>query len=716
MINKNVSAINSPVRQIKSKVELLNSSTLANIRGDSIALNNLVATEYVESCSIERQNLLPLKNISTVLNGNSFVDEIGEDYVIARGSEGAETGSSAWSSGWIRWEDLDLQAGEIYSISYDIEFIEQVAEFEFPQWHRVFIGNTSGSPLTRQYTVKSMGAHQIHQTYTFPDSIAQLTLSLNSCKCKISNFMLVKGSYTAVTMPAYTRYIDDLSAVKVVKTSTDASIEPVEYSSNAAGAVKGVAFNYPSTILNTNPAGAVINLEYHAAAVANTFTEQDAIKSFTITRTGEGKFFGYGICQKLSLKLVDKERSIAISAHTPLKVALNADSGYINFAPIFYVASPRRDENTNELSITAYDELYELQEHTVAELGLGSSYTIKDFAIACANFIGTGLSILNVNDTAFDTYYENGANFEGTETIRAALDAIAEATQTIYYLSCNGCLVFKRLDRDGQPVTTLTKEDYITLKSGDNRRLATICSATELGDNVSFSTPAAGSTQYVRDNPFWELRDDISSLVDAAVGVIGGLTINQFECNWRGNFLLEIGDKIALTTKDDNEVITYFLDDTLEYNGALAQKTQWSYMEIEAESAYNPTTLGEALKLTYARVDKANKQIELVASETSENSTSISALRQTTNNISASVTRVENRTDNITKQVTELTKKAELAVTEEQVTIAIQQELSDGVDKVTTTTGFTFNDEGLTIDKTDSEISTKITEDGMRIT
>ena len=54
-------------------------------------------------------------------------------------------------------------------------------------------------------------------------------------------------------------------------------------------------------------------------------------------------------------------------------------------------------------------------------------------------------------------------------------------------------------------------------------------------------------------------------------------------------------------------------------------------------------------------------------------------------------------------------------MTSDDVQLAISTELEKGVDKVTTSTGFTFNDEGLTISKSDSEMSTNIDEDGMSI-
>ena len=137
-----------------------------------------------------------------------------------------------------------------------------------------------------------------------------------------------------------------------------------------------------------------------------------------------------------------------------------------------------------------------------------------------------------------------------------------------------------------------------------------IVSATELGDNVSAETTQTGTTQYVRNNPFWELRDDIQTILDYAISAIGNLTINQFNCEWRGNAALEIGDKISLTTKDNNLVYAYVIDDVITYKGGLEEKTQWDYKEDEQTEA-NPVTLGDKLKQTFAKVDKANKEIAI---------------------------------------------------------------------------------------------------------
>lgn len=469
-----------------------------------------------------------------------------------------------------------------------------------------------------------------------------------------------------------------------------------------------------------------VELYNSSSTLAATYNYNDALISYSIERVGdETKFFGYGICQKINVKLRDVERSISITTDNYLKTSItsieNSAENYVYPYPIFYVSEVHRNENNNELSITAYDSLYKAAKHTVSELNLTAPYTIEEFATACATLLGLSLSIVNIadTDTCFDTSYDKGANFDGTETIRDALNAVAEATQTIYYINNEEKLTFKRLDISGASVLTIDKSKYFSLSSKTNKRLATICHATELGDNVSASITESGSIQYIRDNPFWDLRDDIETLVNNALAATGGLTINQFDCTWRGDYSLEIGDKISLVTKDNSTAISYVLNDTISYDGGLSEKTKWSYSNNDVETASNPTTIGDALKQTYARVDKANKQIELVASENAANSEKIANMQIDVNGISAEVKQVKDDFNNnievVNGDIQTLTKKVNAAMTAEDVKLEIQSELSNGVTKVETTTGFTFNEEGLTVSKSGSEMTTQITEDGMTV-
>lgn len=457
---------------------------------------------------------------------------------------------------------------------------------------------------------------------------------------------------------------------------------------------------------------------YNGSTLVATYNHNDALISIQVERAGEEKFFGFGFCQKINVKLRDVDRTIDISTANTLKIYFGEEQNYLSPLPLFKVSEVHRDETTNQLSITAYDCLYAAAAHKTGEIEL-ISYTIGEYAAACAALIGaTGTATININDESFNMSYPEGANLEGTETIREVLNDIAEATQSVYYLDSNNTLVFKRLDKDGSPVFTIDKSKYFTLDSSTNRRLGVICHATELGDNVSAELMESGSTQFVRDNPFWDLREDIDVIVDNALAAVGGLTINQFDCSWRGNFLLEVGDKIALTTKDDKEVYSYILNDTLEYNGSFQQKTSWHFADDDTETASNPSTLGEVIKQTYAKVDKANKQIDIVASEIEANSSAIGSLQINTESISSSVSKMIETTEDKLEQVDSFINEfnTNIEQTAENVKIAVKQEIdTEGVSKVITETGFTFDDTGLTVAKEGSNLTTTITEDGMTV-
>lgn len=453
---------------------------------------------------------------------------------------------------------------------------------------------------------------------------------------------------------------------------------------------------------------------YEDAALLASIDSGNSLKSFSIERTGENnKFFGFGIGHKANIKVIDTERTFPAKAGNRVVISTNT----LKIAPTFTITQIHRDEITNELSITAYDAINDTNKHIAAELELEPPYNQLAVATKIAAFLNAGLLINS--DTFYDELmYEEGANLEGTETLRQVLDALAEASQTIYYINSNDELVFKRLDRDGAALYTITKDEYFTLDSGDNRRLSRVCHTTVLGDNVEAKLPVSGTTQYMRDNPFLDLRGDIGPLMDAALERVGGLSINQFECEWRGNPVIEIGDKIGLVVKDDKAATSFLLDDLLEYDGSLRQRTQWRY-EDTSDTDANPSSLGDYLNQTKATVDKVNQQIGLVASKTEGNTQELAQIQLTTNNIQAEVSRIETQTNDaigeLQEELTTLSKRVNASITAEDIQFLIETTLQNGIDKVITQTGYVFDENGLTISKSDSEMATQITEDGMTV-
>lgn len=509
---------------------------------------------------------------------------------------------------------------------------------------------------------------------------------------------------------------------------------------------------------------------YEGSTLTQTFRHTDKLISIEIQRVGEQtKFFGFSICQRLNFHLIDINRELNITTANTVRVFI----GNASF-PTFYVSEVHRDENTNELSITAYDILKQATKHTTGELTLTKPYTTAQFINSCASLLGITATLYT--DAFFNTSYADGINIDGTETIRDILNQACEATLSICYINNQNKLVFKRMLNTNAVALAITKEDYFKLSSNDNRRLVEIVNTTELGDNVSAKTTQTGTTQYIRDNAFLELRTDIDTILNRAIGIVGNLTINKFDCEWRGNPALEIGDRITLQTKDNNTVSAFILDDVIKYDGGLEQETQWDYDDSD-ETESNSSNLGDALKQTFARVDKANKQITLQAQDIQDNADAIAQLNITTEGLTAQVqstntrvetlendiddivdTAVDEKTqpiaddlaeykriteenlatlqtkddeislsvsnlrkeqtetiDGVITDVSELQRQVDLKTTADAVEIQINEALSNGVQSVDTGTGFTFNQEGLTIAKTNSEMTTNIDEDGMSV-
>ena len=206
----------------------------------------------------------------------------------------------------------------------------------------------------------------------------------------------------------------------------------------------------------------------------------------------------------------------------------------------------------------------------------------------------------------------------------------------------------------------------------------------------------------------------MSANLNTAINLMGGVTANQFDCHWRGNYLLEPVDKIALITKDGTAVTSYYVNDKITYNGGLTSTISWEYANNEHETADNPSNISDVFNKTFAQVDKINQRIELVVNDVTEQGEKLSQLELTTDGISATVS---TSIENINNSIEELSQEVSLAITEENVAIVVQKTFQEnGVSKVTTSTKkYTFDDNGLDISNSDSNINTQISEDGMRI-
>ena len=473
------------------------------------------------------------------------------------------------------------------------------------------------------------------------------------------------------------------------------------------------------------------------SSVSDYFLPGEDLIDFTIERTAPmGKFFGFIVSQKLTVKLIG---SHSLPKGRKLQPYYEVAGGSIGIQ-YFYVDEVTIDEVANTTTIVAYDIFQKATEKTIDEVAITFPITLQAYTEAVAAALGTSLqgSIGYINPTL------NVVNINGDETLKSILIAIAEATGTICYVHSGDKLKFRRLGSE-TAADTLDGSQYFEFATKDDITLTQVASTTQLGENISYGEE--GYTQAIWDNPFLELYEDLETHLETLGTEMIGTVMTPYNIIWRGNPYYEIGDYIEVkTAKSEESKFIYFLNETFTYGGGYKSVLEWESEESE-DIHSTPTSISKVLNQTYAKVDKVNNEIEIVAAtanqastkaeqaaaqvgqateaanqataKAKENTEAISSLRLTTDAISMSVQEVRANTtalgEEIDEDIASLTQKVDAMITSDSVQLQIQEAMKTGTSAVTTTTGFTFNEEGMNISKTGSEMSTQITEDGMTV-
>lgn len=431
---------------------------------------------------------------------------------------------------------------------------------------------------------------------------------------------------------------------------------------------------------------------------------------YTIERTApNGKLFGFIVSQLIRIEVAGVLGNI--QKGDKLIPTIGVKNGEIVELPNFYVSEVNYDKVNNITKIVGNDILDKGKDIPINQLSFTYPIMLQAYAAALTTELGATLVY-----EGLDYELATQPNINGYETLKSIISAISEASGSICYVSKGDVIKFRKLSAD--PVDTLTPANYFELTTGDSTTLTRIASATELGDNVSYGEE--GYTQAFWNNPFFDMleSDALITLLETIGNEVIGLSGADYDIKWRGCPAYEIGDYITIQEKDNNEKNVYYFDEVLVYDGGMRAQSDWKAGEGENIST-NPTSLGAVLSQTSAKVDKINDEITLMASEIGINKADISSLKINTESINATVqstkNNVESTFEGIASDIETLTQRVDSTITAEAVEYKIQNALSKGTTEVTTTTGFVFDENGLTVAKSSSEMTTQITEDGMKV-
>ena len=141
----------------------------------------------------------------------------------------------------------------------------------------------------------------------------------------------------------------------------------------------------------------------------------------------------------------------------------------------------------------------------------------------------------------------------------------------------------------------------------------------------------------------------------------------------------------------------------------------------------NISTVSLTQNANQTDIDAVNNEIDNVRDDVDAQGVTLNktitdymtAIQANSDSISASVKKIQTdfdeSTDNLESKISTLQQQVSAQITEEAVDIRIEEKLQNGVNKVETTTGFKFDENGLNINKSGSPTDTQITENGMTV-
>ena len=454
---------------------------------------------------------------------------------------------------------------------------------------------------------------------------------------------------------------------------------------------------------------------YSGSTVSSVLLPDDTLMSIKIERSApNGKFFGFAASQKMTIEVLGV---LKLDKDTIIQPYFGAEDFEPILYPYFYVDSVIVEDTTNKTVITAYDIISKADKLTIGEVDITYPITFSEYMNKLYLAIGAGGLTLEttLGNTTYDE--ENGlVNVAGTESIRSILAAAAEFTGTICCCRETNKIEFLQLPQ--QVKDTLTTSDYFDFTNQPSLMLRGIIAVNGLEDNILVGRDSY-YVQIIRENPFLTLRNDIATLLETTFDAVQTAIMFPHKLEYRGCPYYEFFDRLAVVDTTGLTHFIYGFNGSITYDGGFRASSEWSLEQIEETPKGNPTTLGSVLKNTVARIDKINNEIQLLSGLEDAVKEELAEIKLSTDDITMTVETTLKETnaelDSMSESINKISEKVSATMTSEQVSIAIQQELSTGVDSVQTKTGFTFDADGLTIDKSGSEMSTQITEDGMTV-
>lgn len=323
---------------------------------------------------------------------------------------------------------------------------------------------------------------------------------------------------------------------------------------------------------------------------------------------------------------------------------------------------------------------------------------------------------VELGSTSFLNSDKKVSVYDNTVTAREYISYIAESAGCFACIDRKGKLCFREF---GQDETEIPLEMFGEYKWGEEFKISKV-SYEDGVRSFKFGDDTRNNLWINQENMYIVNEDQVQKIYNK----INGLTANSFEGKTVIDPAIDIGDKIVI----DGKNVIYQGEMSLE-GKFIAQISSKIQIKQKEETTVKKESQKVVNRRVQSRIDQAEGKIEQLAEETSENSEKITKheldINGITNTVSTNTTDINNNYQEIINKlgdkaqkddVISLENKVETIQNDTKYAIKVSEDIqTNGVSKVKTETGYTFDNEGLKIEKTNAKAKSKLNESGLEI-
>lgn len=474
------------------------------------------------------------------------------------------------------------------------------------------------------------------------------------------------------------------------------------------------------------------------------------------------KFIGTTVAKKITVEMFNNGKYSLENKEISVKTGIQIDEN-IEYVPMgtFIIEKPTTEEISTNTQFTGYDYMIKFNVDYTDRV----TYPIKAVELLkdLCNQVGVECGVAEFINS---NYMILGNPFTNNEDCKTVLSNIAQLAGGFAYVGRDNKLYIRTLETTDKllrvkdvhfmsiaefnkvPINRLISKREISQEQidGDNylefsknnkfgkvNSLILKISGID-GENTTIqdeeSIKENGMTELIiEDNYFLINQEEREKAIPELWEKLKGLEYLPFEIKYYGFPYLDIGDMILIKDTDDKEYISYVFDYTFEYSGVYNGTLKTKAITKTQTEYKNTNNIKTKFKKAERIIDKINGKIEDIIEEQNDATSKLTKHEQDidkiTNTVSTNTTNINNNYQEIINKlgdkaqkddVISLENKVETIQNDTEYAIKVSEDIQvNGVSKVKTETGYTFDKDGLKIEKTNAKTKSKLNEAGLEI-